>query len=192
MPLTTASNVVGTTLKPSVSGVVLDPKAAVAPKSKWTRALVPPGLAEPWSVALDEVGSLAASVWTSLGANASAKSFCEPGAPAVKRKNGVPIAPPWQAAPSALVGFAVHVEEIGARCGLSTSANVDAAMPPGVSSLKRGAAAPPSKWPTKVRRRPSISSCHEMYGTLPANVMSGRLALLALFEMAWPGWKGSK
>ena len=39
---------------------------------------------------------------------------------------------------------------------------VDAAIPPGVSSLKRGAAAPPSKWPTKVRRRPPTSSCHEM------------------------------
>src|SRR5205823_13679909 len=96
------------------------------------------------------------------------------------------------AAPSALVGFAVQVEEIGGRCGLATSAKADAAIPPGVSCLKRGAASPPSKWPTKVRRRPSTSSCHEMYGTLPANVMSGRLALLALFEMFWPGWKGSK
>src|SRR5204863_3065984 len=152
MPLTTASNVVGTTLKPSVSGVVLDPKAAVAPKSKCTRALVPSGLAMPRSVALDEVGSLAASVSTSLGANASAKSFFEPGAPAVKRKNGVPTAPPWQAEPSALVGFAVHVDEIGVRCGLATSVNADAATPSGVSSTNVGAAAPPSKWPTKVRR----------------------------------------
>src|SRR5205823_7332288 len=142
MPLTTASNVVGTTLKPSVSGVVLDPKAAVAPKSKCARALVPSGLAMPRSVALDEVGSLAASVWTSLGANASAKSFFEPGAPAVKRKNGVPIASPWHAPPSALNGFAVHVEEIGARCGFSTSANADAAIPPGVSCLNRATAAP--------------------------------------------------
>ena len=113
-------------------------------------------------IALDEVRPLAASVSTSLGANASAKSFFARGAPAVKRKNGVPTAPPWQAEPSALVGFAVQVDEIGARCALSTSVNADAAIPSGVSSWKIGAAAPPSKWPTKVRRLVPTCSCHEM------------------------------
>jgi len=161
-PLARASNVVGTTLTPSVSVVLLEPYAAVAPKSKWTRALEPPGLAAPWSVTLDEVWPVAASVSTSLGANAWAKSFFEPGAPAVKRKNGVPTAPPWQAEPSALVGFAVHVDEIGVRYGLATSVNADAATPSGVSSTNVGAAAPPSKWPTKVRRLVPTCSCHEM------------------------------
>src|SRR5262245_10361736 len=112
---------------------------------------MPPGLALPWSVALDEVSPLAARVAPSLGAYVSAKSRFSPGLPAVKRKNGVPIASPWQADPSALVGFAVQVDDIGARCGLSTSKSADAAMPTGVSSLKAGAVAPPSKWPTKVR-----------------------------------------
>src|SRR5439155_3955688 len=110
MPLTTASNVVGTTLKPSVSGVVLDPKAAVAPKSKWTRALVPPGLAMPRSVALDEVGSLAASVWTSLGANASAKSFSGRGGRAGRGRTAGRTRRPWRGEPSRWVGLRVQVE----------------------------------------------------------------------------------
>src|SRR5262245_35600427 len=112
-----------------MSGVVLDPSAGVGPKSKWTRAFAPPGLAEPWSRALDEVTPSAGSVRTSLGAKASAKSFFSPALPVVKRKNGVPIALPWQAAPSALNGFAVQVEEIGARCGFRVSRNLDPTIP---------------------------------------------------------------
>src|SRR5262249_34972220 len=134
---------------PRRSGVVLEPEAAVVPKSKWTRALVPAGLALPWKVALVDVSLLASSVWTSLGAKAWAKNGFAPGLPVVKRKNGVPIAPPWHAAPSALVGLAVQVEEIGARCGLSTSRNADLSIPSGVSSVKNGAAAAASRWPTK-------------------------------------------
>ena len=50
--------------------------------------------------------------------------------PFVNRKNGVPTAPPWQAAPSTLNGFAVHDEEIGSR----TSA-WPAPLPVGVSGM---------------------------------------------------------
>ena len=125
------------------------------------------------------------------GAKASAKSFCVPGAPAVKRKNGVPSAPPWQAAPSWLVGLAVQVDEIGARCGFA-SARAERAMPEGVSNRKIGAAAPPSKWPTKVRRLPPTCSCQEMYGTLPEKAISGRDESLLVFEIGRPPLKSSK
>src|SRR5262249_53677454 len=135
---------------------------------------------------------LASSVSTSLGATAWAKSGFAPGLPVVKRKNGVPIAPPWHAVPSALVGLAVQVEEIGARCGLSTSRNADLSIPSSVSSVKTGAAGAPSKWPTKVRRLIPTSSCQEMYGTLPANVMSGRLELRCGLEMGWPPFRSTK
>jgi hypothetical protein len=81
------------------------------------------------------------------------------------------MAPPWQVAPSALVGLAVQPDEIGARSE-STPPSPEFAMPVGVSSTKTGAAAPPSKCPTKVVCAPDTVSCQEMYGTLPENVMS--------------------
>src|SRR5437764_15226559 len=108
-------------------------------------------------------------VRTSLGASASAKSFRAPDGPAVKRKNGVPSAPPWHVAPSALNGLAVQVDEIGARWA-SSPTNADPAFPLGASTMKRAAVAPPSKWPTNVTKLVPICSCHEMYGVLPANV----------------------
>src|SRR5258706_10014588 len=65
-------------------------------------------------------------------------------------------------------------------------------MPVGVSSLKIGAPAPPSKWPTNVTCDPDTSSCQEMYGTFPENVMSGRVPSFAVFETGWPELKSSK
>ena len=134
----------------------------MAPKSKCVFVAAPPGFTEPASVASLAVTSVGASVETSAGAYACAKSLCVPGLPAVKRKNGVPTAPPWHAAPSALVGLAVQPEEIGARSGFATSSKPEPAMPVGVSSRKTGAVAPPSKWPRNVTCAPAISSCHEM------------------------------
>src|SRR5262249_11528087 len=110
----------------------------------------------------------------------------------VKRKNGVPIAPPWQAAPSALVGLAVQGGEIGARCGLSGLANADGAVPPGGAGTKTGAGAGPSKGATKGRSAVPISSWPAMDGVLPANEMSGRLELLCGLEMGWPPFKSAK
>ena len=65
-------------------------------------------------------------------------------------------------------------------------------MPVGVSSSKTGAAAPPSKCPTKVVCAPDTVSCQETYGTLPENVMSGRVASFSVFDTGWPELKSSK
>ena len=65
-------------------------------------------------------------------------------------------------------------------------------MPVGVSSLKTGAVAPPSKWPLKVRRWPATFSCQVMYGVLPENAMSGRVASFSVFETGWPWLNSSK
>ena len=65
-------------------------------------------------------------------------------------------------------------------------------MPVGVSSLNSGALAPPSKWPAKVTCSPETSSCQEMYGMFPENVMSGRVASFTVFEIGCPLLKSSK
>src|SRR5439155_22173389 len=126
----------------------------------------PPGFPDPFSGAPVSEMSVAASVDTSVGAKAWAKSIWAPGSPAVERKNGVPTAPPWQLAPSALNGLAVQPDEIGARSGSLALPNLEFGTPVGVSSLKTGARAPPSKFPTNVTWTSAISSCQEMYGTL--------------------------
>ena len=61
----------------------------------------------------------------------------------------MPTAPAWHAPPSAFDGFAVQVDEIGGR--RSAVPGPGWTMPVGVSSLKTGAVAPPSKCPVKVR-----------------------------------------
>src|SRR5438552_4630745 len=65
-------------------------------------------------------------------------------------------------------------------------------MPLGVSSWKTGAPAPPSKCPTNVTCASEIASCQEMYGTLPENVMSGRVASFIMFDTGCPALKSSK
>src|SRR3954466_9043138 len=98
------------------SGVgVLEPEAVLVPNSKCTRAGAPAGLRLPFMVAEPAPTPVAASVVTPSGREASENSRC--GSPAaVCMKNGGPMALPWQAAPSALNGFAVQVEETGTRC----------------------------------------------------------------------------
>src|ERR1700722_14173097 len=97
---------------PVVWGVVLLPYAVVVPNWNDTFVDAPRGLSDPFSVA--DVAPMvdAAAVSTELGwyppANRPSGSV-----PLVNRKNGVPVAPPWHAAPSALNGFAVQLEEIG-------------------------------------------------------------------------------
>ena len=83
-------------------------------------------------------------------------------------------------------------EEIGARSGLSVTPKPEFGMPVGVSSLKTGALAPPSKCPTNVICALATCSCQEMYGTLPENVMSGRVASFAVFDKGWPPLKSAK
>src|SRR4051794_28052322 len=65
-------------------------------------------------------------------------------------------------------------------------------MPSGVSSLKAGACAPPSKWPMNSRSWPATDSCQEMYGMWPENVMSGRVESLIVLEIGAPALKTSK
>src|SRR4029078_11542276 len=103
----------------------------------------PPGFTAPATVALLAFTAEGAPVATSLGAYASANRCCAPIAPSAKRKNGVPSAAASQVLPSACVGLVVQVDETGGR----RSTVPARAMPVGVSSLKTGAAAPPSKGP---------------------------------------------
>ena len=102
----------------------------------------------------------------------------------------MPTAPAWHAPPSAFDGFAVQVDEIGGR--RSAVPGPAWTMPVGVSSLKTGAVAPPSKCPVKVRFCPPTFSCQLMYGVLPENVMSGRVASFSVFEIGWPELNSSK
>src|SRR5262249_27424615 len=144
-PVRDAENAAGRVPAGRGPAATLVPEPGGGPNSKWTFVAAPPGFAVALRVAPDDVTSVAGSVVTSVGAKASANSFCDPDAPAVKRKKGVPAAPAWQADPSPFVGFAVQVDEIGARSALATSVKADLATPPGVSSRKTGLAAPPSK-----------------------------------------------
>src|SRR3954468_15591882 len=72
------------------------------------------------------------------------------------------------------------------------SSTTSCGSPPGVSSLNPGLATPPSKWPENVRSWPSTLSVHVVYGSLPANVMSGRLESLTVLEIGWPPLNSSK
>ena len=102
----------------------------------------------------------------------------------------MPTAPAWHAPPSAFVGFAVQVDEIGGR--RSAVPGPAWTMPVGVSSLKTGAVAPPSKCPVNVRFCPPTFSCQLMYGVFPENVMSGRVASFRVLEIGWPELNSSK
>ena len=55
----------------------------VGPNSKWVLMAEPPGLTEPSRVASVLPMSVGASVDTSIGAYACAKSYCAPAPPAV-------------------------------------------------------------------------------------------------------------
>ena len=101
-----------------------------------------------FSVAADVVTPLAVPVTGASGAYAL-ENRRSGFVPLVNRKNGVPIAEPWQALPSALNGVAMHEDEIGSR-----TFAMPAPSPVGVSgmllwsSTNVGLAAL-TKWPAK-------------------------------------------
>jgi len=70
----------------------------------------------------------------SLGALPARRASASPRPRRYRGRKGVPAAPPLALEPSALVGFAVQPDEIGARSGFATSPKPEFAMPVGVSS----------------------------------------------------------
>ena len=102
--------------------------------------------------------------------------------PLVNRKNGVPTAPPWHAAPSPLNGVAMHDEEIGSR----TSAWAVGVSGTSLSSSTNVGLAALTKWPTNAFVPVLVCSRHVTYGVLPENVMSGRVESMPGVEIGWP------
>jgi hypothetical protein len=80
-------------------GVVRPNPSDASPNSKWTSTAAPLGLTEPRRRAEVLVRRSGWRLWTFVGWEALPSSL-RGAVPFVSRKNGVPIAPPWHAAPS--------------------------------------------------------------------------------------------
>src|ERR1700727_794379 len=111
-PLSAALNASAALSGPVVWIGVVWPYAVDVPNWNATLARAPSGLTLPDTVAVVRPTPLAAPVTGASGWWASANRLSGL-VPLVNRKNGVPSAPPWHVAPSALNGLAVHPDEIG-------------------------------------------------------------------------------
>ena len=113
-PASCAENGVAALTGPMRWAAVLCPYAVVVPNWNDTATAAPRGFTLAETVACDVPTPVAAPLTGASGSYALANSP-RGVVPWVVRKNGVPSAPPWQAAPSPLNGVAMQPEEIGWR-----------------------------------------------------------------------------